>query len=987
MGGNATAQDKKDKIFSGKVMTAEGKPLSGVLVQVQEKNIRTTTKADGSFVIKTNAENYLNFSKKEFLTAQKLAGDALGLIVVLQSSKIEGGEDDDVVIPFGIRKKRAVTYSVSSLNAETVPHIPLNNVTTLLSGRLAGLYIQQLSNGPGNDNTTLQVRGRSTYNSGNRPRILVDGINRDVTDIDISEIETVTVLKDAPGLAWYGLNGANGIILVSTKKGSQKKFSVNLEAQSGYQKQENIIAPLSSFDYATLINEGLSNEGRPVAYSPSILQAYNDNSLPFKYPNNNYTSSYLKETSPLNRYALSVAGGTEGFRYFTMLSYLKQDGLFTPVKTDDFNSQLKFQRINFRVNLDYDINKNLTVGLNLGGRSASLREPLDGASAVLNDLYNLPPNAFAIKNSDGSYGGSTNFRNNPLARLQSRGFVRNLARTMQVNLTAKQKLNFITEGLSASLLYSYDAEGNYQSGLTTDYEVFDTNAVKYRTLAPLSYVSANFNSNIRRNEVWVGLDYDRLFKNKHQINATMRVQRSVDAAGDRLDFRGQQISGRVDYGFKDKYFAGFVGSYSGSENFAKGNRYGFFPAVSAAWILSEEKFFKPSRILNYVKLRASYGKIGNGEIGGPRLPFRTLYRAPAGFGYPFGTAFAATVSADNTPGLGNPDISWEKLKKFNVGADFMFLNKSLSLSVEYFKDERRDILTTPILPSILGIAVTAVNGGVVTSKGIETSLQYSKQIGKINISVNGNYTSAKNEVQAINESFGTLDYQSSIGFNTGNVSGTSSKLFYVSDGLFKDQAQINNSPSQGPAAVIKPGDIKYKDLNNDGVIDNLDRMTTDYSDVPKAYYGFGMNIKYKIFELSTQFQGTEGRSIYIKNIINSGPNGLNKFSLQRFTPATAGTAILPRLANPGSANNNLDSDFWLRSGDFLKLRTILFGISIPDKLTQRLHVQDIQFYAAGYNLWSLKKLDIDLDPEMPGAGYGSAYPNLKTFTLGLKIKL
>ncbi|MDB5232443.1 MAG: hypothetical protein JWN76_3248, partial [Chitinophagaceae bacterium] len=672
-------------------------------------------------------------------------------------------------------------------------------------------------------------------------------------------------------------------------------------------------------------------------------------------------------------------------RYFTMLSYYRQDGLFSPVTTNDYNSQVKFQRINFRVNLDYDINKNLLVGLNAGGRTGNLREPLDGATAVLNDLYNLPPNAFAIHNSDGSYGGSTAFRNNPLGRLQGRGYVRNLARTMQISLTAKQKLDFITTGLSANVLYSYDAQGNYQSGLTTDYVVVDTNNVSYRTPAPLSYYPANFNNNNRRNELWLGFDYDRLFIQKHQINASLRFQRSVDATADRLDYRGQQISLRVDYGFMNRYFAGFVGSYAGTENFAKSHRYGFFPAVSTGWILSEEPFFKTSSTFNYIKIRGSYGTIGNGEIGGARLPFRTLYRIGS-FGYPFGTSFAATNSSDPLS-LVNEDIAWEKIKKLNAGIDIVLLRKSLSLTVDYFKDERRDLLTAANLPGILGIGVTGFNGGVVTSKGVETSLNFKKQIDKINISLNANYTYAKNEVNYVNEPFGTIGYQSAIGFSTGNVTGTSSKLLYLSDGLFRDQSQINNSPVQGAAGTIKPGDIKYKDINGDGLINSLDRITTNYSDIPSAYYGFGFNLTYKIFELSTQFEGASGRTIQIKNIINSGPDGLNQFSLQRFTPATATTALFPRLANPASTNNNLESDFWLRSGDFLKLRTVLFGISLPEKLSGHLHLSNVQLYAAAYNLLNLKKSDNNIDPEMPGAGYGSAYPNLKTFTLGLKVRL
>jgi TonB-linked SusC/RagA family outer membrane protein len=979
------AQEKKATIYTGKIINAANKPLAGVTIGVQEKNRRTISNVEGKFSIKANAEDILNFSKDGFVSTQRSASDATALTVVLQEAKIQGGENDIVEIPFGKRTKRELTYAISNLNAETLPHIPISDVTTLLGGRLSGLYVQQISNGPGNDNTQLQVRGRSTYNSGNSPRFLIDGIYRDITDIDVSEIESVTVLKDAPALAWYGLNAGNGVVMVTTKKGSGKKMSINFESQLGFQQRTNIIEPLSSYDYATLYNEGLTNEGKPAAYSATALQAYQNNSNPYKFASNNYIDSFLKSSSPVYRYALSVSGGSNAFRYFTMLSYYRQYGLFTPVNTNDFNSQLKFQRINFRVNLDYDINKNLLVGLNVGGRSGNLREPLDGATTVLNDLYNLPPNAFAIHNGDGSYGGSTAFRNNPLGRLQNRGYVRNLARTTQVSLTAKQKLDFVTKGLSANLLYSYDAQGNYQSGLTTDYVVVDTNNVSYRTPAPLSYYPANFNSNDRRNELWLGFDYDRLFKQKHQVKASLRFQRSIDATANRLDYRGQQISARVDYGFKNRYFAGFVGSYAGTENFAKSNRYGFFPAVSAAWILSEEPFFKTSSTFNYIKLRGSYGTIGNGEIGGARLPFRTLYRIGS-FGYPFGTSFAVTNSADPMS-LGNAAITWEKIKKLNVGIDIILLNKSLSLTADYFKDERSDLLTAANLPSILGIGVTGFNGGVVKSKGVETSLTFNKQIDKVNISVNGNYTYAKNEVTYVNEPFGTIDYQSAIGFNTGNVTGTSSKLLYISDGLFQDQNQINNSPSQGTAGTIKPGDIKYRDINGDGVINNLDRISTNYSDIPSSYYGFGCNLTYKIFELSAQFEGAAGRTIQIKNIINSGPDGLNQFSLQRFTPSTASTAVFPRLAHPGSANNNLESDFWLRSGDFLKLRTVLFGISLPEKISSHLHLSNVQLYAAGYNLLNLKKSDNNIDPEMPAAGYGSAYPNLKTFTLGLKVRL
>lgn len=986
------AQEKTEKVFAGtitgKVTDRNNKGLAGVLVEVQEESTHTLTADDGTFSIQSSTGDVLLFSKKGYATVQKKTSEIALSSVILDETKIGAGEEDDIVIPFGSRKKRELTYSVSHLNEKDFPQVLTANVINMLSGRLSGLLVQRTNTTPGTEGASLQIRGRSTYNSGNSPRVLVDGIFRDATELDIKEIESITVLKDAAALTWYGLNAANGIVMINTKKGSSKKFEINYTSQVGVQRRENIITPLNSFDYATLYNEALTNVGQPAIYNQAALDAYKNNSDPHLFPDNNYINSYLKSAAPMQRHVLSADGGNSTFRYFTLLSYMRQDGIFRPTETDDFNSNVKFQRINFRVNLDYDVNKNLSVGLYTSARTGSLREPLDGSFSVLDNLYNLPPNAFPILNRDGSYGGTSVFQNNPLARLQARGFRRELARALLVNVNAKQKLNFI-KGLSANVLFSYDSKGLYTSGLSKDYEVFDftgTTPVKYRTAAPLNYIGASFTNNNRRNEFWAGLDYDNSFKNKHKVNASLRFMRSVDAAVERLDFRGQQVSGRVDYSLSDRYFVGFVGSYSGSENYPPGNRYGFFPAISAGWIISEEGFLKNIINDNYIKLRASYGTMGNGDIGGARLPYRSLYRAPAGFGYPFGTSFGATVSADEISPTGNPVITWEKLKRFNIGSDFTFLNRSLNFSVDYFNDKRSGILTTPILPSILGIAVTGVNEGVVTSKGVETSLNFDKQFGAFEIGLNANYTYAKNNVVSLNEVPGTLDYQSAIGLNTGNVSLINTKRFYISDGLFQSQAEINAAPKQELAGKVVPGDIRYKDINGDGVINALDAVNTNYTDVPHTYYGFGLNFKYKIFELSGQFQGIEGRTIQIRTLVNSGPSNLNALSLDRWTPATAATAKFPRLAISDRGNNDANSDFWLRSGDYLKLRTLELGISVPEKLTQRIKLEKAKFFLAGYNLLTFSKLDIDIDPEIPNAGYGNAYPAFKTYSLGLSVQ-
>jgi TonB-dependent starch-binding outer membrane protein SusC len=986
--GGLMAQEKAvASRVSGRITDNNNKPIAQVMVQVQEENKRTLTSTDGSFTITASAGDILVFSKKGYATVQKMISDAVNINISLQATKIGGGEEDNVVIPFGVRKKREVNYAVSTFNAKELPQIPTSNVLNLLAGRIAGLYVQQANSTPGNENATLQIRGRSTYNGGNSPRILVDGIYREASELDVNEIESVTVLKDAAALTWYGLNAANGVVMINTKKGSTKALTINLTSELGTQQRGSIISPLNSYDYATLYNEGLTNIGQTALYNQAALDAYKNNSDPYLFPNNNYIDRFLKSSSPVQRHVITADGGTSAFRYFTMLSYTRQEGLFTPVETPDFNSNERFQRINFRVNLDYQVNKNLEVGLYAGARTGNVREPLDGGFGLLSDLYNLPPNAFPILNKDGSYGGTTTYRNNPLARLQDRGYIRNLSRSLLVNLDAKQKIPFI-KGLSANVLFSYDATGNYTSGLSKDYEVVDftgTTPAKYRTAAPLNYIGANFNNTNRRNELWLGFDYDREFGSIHKINASIRGQRSVDVAVDRLDYRGQQVAARIDYALMDRYFFGVVGSYAGSENFPPSKRYGFFPAVSAGWIVSEENFAKNVLKNNYIKLRASYGTMGNGDIGGARLPYRTLYRAPAAFGYPFGTSFASTVSADLSI-AGNPDITWETLKRTNIGVDFTLLKRALSFSVDFFNDERSNILTTPILPSILGINLTGVNQGVVTSKGWEGALNYDKQFGDFTIGLNANYTYAKNNVASVNEDAGLPDYQTSIGYNTGNVSVINTKRFYVSQGIFQTQAEIDAAPKQLLAGKVVPGDIRYKDINGDNVINSLDAISTNYTDIPNAYYGFGMTLKYKGLQLSGQFQGVQGRTIQLRTIVNSGPANLNALSLDRWTPATAATAKYPRLAISDRGNNDANSDFWLRSGDFLKLRTVELSYSLGQKLSSKLHVGDLKFFLSGYNLLTFSKLDIDVDPEMPSAGYGSAYPAMKTFAAGLNIR-
>jgi TonB-linked SusC/RagA family outer membrane protein len=972
------------KQFTGFVTDKSKKPVENASIAVQEKNTVLFTDKTGKFTIKAESKDIIIIKKTGFHTKQLELSSFADLNIELDVALIDAGEDDDIEIPFGVRKKREITSSISSYNTANLPQIPMANLINSFSGRIPGLYIQQTDNRPGNDNANIFVRGRSSYGS-SAARILVDGVQRDFQDMDLNEIESVTVLKDAAALAWYGLRAGHGVVLVTTRKGSATRSSISLDIQGGVQQVEKIIKPLSSYQFASLYNEARLNDNATPVYDNVALAAYQTGSNLYKYPTNNFVGDFLNKTSSVQRYVLSADGGNSTLRYFVLLSYFDQGGLFKGAKSNDFNSNTGFTRFNFRGNIDFNVNKNLTITLNSGGRSENRLNPGDNANPFLSALYNTPPNAFPIRNENGTYGGTTDFRNNPLGMLKDRGYNTVVDRVLLASLNAKQKLDFLTKGLSAIVYYSHDVSGTYSAGLNRDYEIYDFNTSPtqlFRTKTPLGYRSAAFTNNNRRNEFWTGFDYDRTFGN-HSLKATVLGQRYVDASPERLDFRGQGVSGRVDYGYKDKYYVGLVTSYSGSENFPPHKRYGFFPAVSAGWVVTEEDFLKTSNLLTYLKLRASAGKAGSSNIGGNRFPFESFYaRNTGGGGYTFGTGFSATPSA-NESSLGNPEITWETFETVNAGIEIRLFRNSLSLTGDVYKSSRTGILTDAVIPNILGQALGTVNEGQVDSRGIELGMDYTKKVGRFDVSVNGNILFSDDKVIAQNGQNGIPDYQKTIG----NIAGSS--LLFVADGLFKDQAEITASPSQSFFGRIIPGDIKYKDIGGitgkpDGIIDNFDRIRVNKRDLPNIYYGFGTAVNFKIFDFSTYWQGVKGKTIDIQGLVNSGPFSFNEETLKRWTPATAETAKYPRVGLTDRGNNTAGSDFWRRSGDYLRLKYIEAGVSLPQKVLSRFHMKKMRFYIGGSNLLTFTKLDIDVDPEIPSAGSGDAYPYLKTYSFGLR---
>jgi len=990
---------------TGKVVDQDQKPLPGVTISIQEDktNKAVATKTDGTFSIEATTSDVLIFKFVGYGTILKPAGEVIKGNIVLKKSLVNAGDDDNVYIPFGVRKRREVTATISTIRAEDLPQIPSSSLTNVFTGRLAGLAVYPSgSQQPGYDASSFLVRGRSSYNSNQEPLVIVDGIERDFTSMDLNEIESVSVLKDAATLAWYGMYGGNGVIYVKTRRGSATSTKVSFDAQAGLQAPLQITAPLDAYSYATLYNEAAINSGGTAVYGPEALQAYQNGSDPIKYPNNNFVRDFTKKVAPTQRYVASVTGGNAFIKYYTVLSAYQQGGFYKGGNNETYDANTNFNRYNLRTNLDLHVNKNLDVALDIGGRITNLTFPNAGTGTFLTAVYSTPANAFPILNPNGTYGGTSVYQqSNPLAMLQARGASTDLMRNMIATISARQKMDGILKGLTGEVFYAYDIAGLYRSGFSETYATAVLNAdgtySPFGTASKVNYQGNVFSGNVKKSEFWAGLDYNRTF-GKHDIKFSTRVSRANLSSFGNLDVRREGWSNRLSYNFIQRYFVDVTANYSGSENFAPGKRYGFFPAASAGWIISDESFMKGSEsFLDLLKIRGSYGLVGNDAIGSARrFAFNDFYSRST-TGYNFGTAFAG-VGGTGQLALANPDLTWEKAYKTSLGFDAKLFKQSLSISADYFYEDRKDLTTASLLPSLLGQSLVYVNEGEAEYRGFETGINYNKKLGEVNLNVFGNFTYNVSKILAINEGAGLPAYQKALGHPISSVispaatASTSAgyiSTMLISDGIFQSQAQIDASPKQILSRDVKPGDIKYVDQNGDGVINDLDRVRTDFNFVPKAFFGFGASVSVKNFDINFLFQGTSGRSITIQNLVNSGNanNGfLSQFSVDRWTPSNPGAAY-PRLLLNDRGNNTANSDFWIRSGDYIRLKNVELGYSLPQSFIKKLKISQLRFYVGGLNLLTFDKLgDLPIDPELPESGYNASYPYMKIYSLGMNLK-
>jgi len=894
-------------------------------------------------------------------------------------------------VGYGKRTKAELTHAISTITASTLEQTPVPNLSNAIAGRATGLtVIKQSGDEPGYDNSSIYLRGIGTFGSTSAPLLMVDHVERDFRQLDPMEIESFSVLKDAAATALYGMRGANGVIHVRTKRGFNGKSVINFSAQTGFQSPGSLPDYLGAAEYVRFYNEALQNDGLNIPddsrFNPAMYDGSQD---PFRYPDVDWYGEFVKKSAAQQQYKLTMRGGNEAVRYFIFMGTTGQDGIYQYAEENpQYSTNPKFTRYNLRSNIDVDVTKTLLVSIDLAARVENRHVPNTSASSIFNSLSQLPPNAMPIYNRDSSLAGTSVYRNNPLGMISRTGYRDNYNRILLGNVEATQKLDFIIKGLSANLMMGLDANNYYSLGRSQSYAVYQ----EFEEADSLIYLKYGDNSDISINTskfddgfafmmtTLGGLSYQTSLETITFSSDLKYMQSRYVLAGNNLAYAQQGIFGRATLGWRNAVFTEFGFAWNGSEDFRKGNRFGFFPTLSAAWLLSNEGFLKDSEQISFFKIRASYGKTGNGKLGLERFPWEQKFYG--GGGYIFGSGYGWSDGSYEGR-IPNPNIRWEESYNANLGVDLEW-NNMIDLTLDLFHQRRMNIITTSanITPSIIGQALPYENNGEVVNRGFESTIGHSRRNKDFGYYFKGHISYASNRIVSMQEVEGLPEYQYRQGKSASAIWGLEAI------GFFKDEADIAGSPYQSFEAV-KPGDVKFKDQNDDNIIDYQDQIVIG-DHIPQWNLGLLAGVNYKGLDFNMVLNGMIGRTVMISNnsvwvLQNNG-----KVTSVAYDSWEQGVneqeAIYPRLSTLSNKNNYNSSTLWARSGDFFKLVNLELGYSLPDRWLSRIGIAELRIFVNTYNLLSLDAMTESwLDAEVPNAGV-SGYPVMRVFNLGLSVK-
>ena len=940
----------------GNVRDQSGEPMAGVNVIVEGTTIGTMTDSNGNFTLNVPSTSIkIKFSYIGYEDQIVLIKNNRNLNITLN----ENSEmlDEVQIIGYGTQKKITVTGAVSSVGTKDILKSPVPNIAQALTGKVPGLSTIQYSGQPGADDPAIFVRGIGSLDAKRAaPLVMVDGVERSFFRLDPNEIENITVLKDASATAVFGVRGANGVILVTTKRGEEGKAQISVSTSASLQKPIRLYEYANSYDYAVAFNEKLTNDGASPVFGEKILDAFKNHTDPLLYPDMDWMELILKPTSFQSQHNLSISGGTDRVRYFTSVGILTQDGLFRSFDAG-YNSNFTYNRYNYRANLDIDVTRSTLLKINLGGRLEDTKEP-NTKSNLFTFLTRVTPFGGAglydgkwIHTSPDNIGWDKGALENadPFECFFGKGYNQRIYNEINLDLSLQQKLDFLTKGLSLNI------KGSYNSGYThrknrykeipyyTAHRDPETNELFFRKFREESQLYFEESTDRGRNWYLEGsLNYDRKF-GKHQVGALILYNQWRDQYPDPAQFdyvsipRGYVgLVGRATYNFDNRYMVDFNVGYNGSENFAPGHRYGIFPAFSAGWILSEEKFMKNQSFINYLKIRGSYGIVGN-DLMNTKSRFFYLPDAynPYGTSYNFGVDVSGNRDGATELQMGNPLVSWEKAGKQNYGLDFSILDEHLSGSFDYFIEKRHDILTTRnTAPNFIAITMPVVNIGKVDNKGFELVLKWNHSIGDFKYWINGNLSYAKNKIVYKDEIPHKYPWLYETGQSVGQPFG------FIFDG-FVTEADLESGKLPDHKLDLKPGDAKYKDLNGDNIIDDNDQCPIGNPIYPQLTAGITAGFEYKGFDFSMLWAGSGKVSRFISAGLRvpfgGGNYGLLQYMIDdHWTPKTAETAKTPRFSGAANANNyTRNSTLWLKDASYIRLKNVQIGYTFKGGVDEK----------------------------------------------------
>ncbi|SHG16310.1 TonB-linked outer membrane protein, SusC/RagA family [Pedobacter caeni] len=994
-------------VLSGKVTDQEGTPLPGATIVEtgSAKKNGTTTSIEGAFTLRITSRQ-ITVRSMGYEPQTVNIGTNHSIVVKLADNNSQMNEV--VVVGYAKQKKITNTGSIATISGKELRQSPAASIQNSLAGRLPGLFQQQTSGQPGKDAANIYIRGVSSFaGNSNSPLVIVDDVEyqyAQLNQLDPNEVESISILKDAATTAIYGIKGANGVIVITTRRGKEGPAVITIRTEAGLQMPTILRKSLDSYQSLLLMKEQAINSGQdpnsvyPGLVSDAALEHFRLGDDPFRYPNVNWYDQVMKDNAVQLRNNIDISGGTSSLRYFISAGSIYQNGILKDVdRKEDFNNNYYLKRYNIRSNVDLDVNKNLSLKLDLSTRFSEINEPYlpdpmgGGALPFWRRISSglLGPWVYPVRNADGSYGGVKGGSLNPVGALEYGGYKRNYSNDLNLNLSAEHKLGFITEGLSLKGVVAYTNKSEFNRQLTRErfpvYTMIPSTGVldpvypELLRIEPLVRGNGTYESPFRRLNFQAILNYSRQF-GQHNVYGLVLTNRTGDIKGSDAPGNFQGYAGRLGYNFKSRYLIEFNAGYNGSDRFKAKNRFGFFPAISGGWNISEEPFFKDNiKVINYLKFRGSYGTVGSDEVKGNRYLYDEVYEV-AGGGYYFGES--PTGQPKVTPGtLGNNDVRWEKERKANIGIDMKLFNSKLEITADYFDHLRYDILTAmETVPGYTGLSLPPVNIGRVSNKGFELELNHRNAVNDhFQYFVRANASFARNKILFRDEPFSVAPNLKKTGRPVGQLYG------YISEGFYNDEADIANSPKVA-GKLVKPGDLKYRDVNGDGIIDGNDISPIGKPETPELTYGFSAGFSYKDFDFSFLLQGAARSSISSNTLLQIGnSNGIPAAIHQkRWTPETRDVAEYPRL---GGVSFDA-STFWLRPADYLRLKNVELGYHLPKLFTQRLRLKDVRFFASGLNLLTFNKLKIyDVDPESKRGSVEAYqnYPQMKIVNFGLQV--